>query len=137
MFWCFHCYAVNDYRTGPCRVCGGPVEGPASLSRAEGLAWALRHPDGDRAVLAAKILGQLRARESVPALREAAESGLDIYLRAEALRSVIAIEGADTLGPWLEELGRSGPMNVRAIARHALESTGPADTSEPNDRAPS
>ncbi|MBO0824438.1 MAG: HEAT repeat domain-containing protein [Actinobacteria bacterium] len=134
MFWCFHCYKVNDHPAGPCDSCGEPVEAPEGISRAEGLAWALRHPDGDRAVLAAKILGQLRTPESIPALREAAESGLDIYLRAEALRSVIAIEGADTLGLWLQELSRSGPMNVRAIARQALESTGPADPTQPDDR---
>ncbi len=120
MFWCFHCYTVNDHRTGPCRVCGEPIEGPPSLSRADTLIWALRHPDGDRAVLAARALGWLRARESIPALRAAVAGGKDIYLRAEALRSLIAIEGAEQLGPWLDELSRTGPFNVRAIAREAL-----------------
>lgn len=120
MFWCFHCYTVNDHRTGPCRACGEPIEGPPSLSRAEILVWALRHPDGDRAVLAARALGWLRARESIPALRAAVEDGKDIYLRAEALRSLIAIEGLEQLGPWLDELSRKGPFNVRAIAREAL-----------------
>jgi HEAT repeat protein len=120
VFWCFHCYAVNDCRTGPCRVCGDPIEGPASLSRAETLIWALRHPDGDRAVLAARALGWLRARESIPALRATVETGKDIYLRAEALRSLVTIEGAEALGPWLGELSRNGPFNVRAVARQAL-----------------
>jgi hypothetical protein len=123
MFWCFHCYAVNDHPAGPCAVCGEPVEAPAGLSWTGSLIWALHHPDGDRAVLAAKTLGRLRARESVPALRGAAEEGKDIYLRAAALRSVIAIEGAESLRGWLEELSRDGPFNVRAIAGQALNGT--------------
>jgi hypothetical protein len=120
VFWCFHCYAVNDHPRGPCAVCGEPVEPPEGLSWAGSLIWALRHPDGDRALLAARTLGRLRARESVPALRAAAETGTDVYLRAEALRSIIVIEGAETLRPWLERLGRGAPIILRDIARQAL-----------------
>ncbi len=127
-FWCFHCYAVNDHPAGPCGACGRPVEPPAGLSWTGRLIWALHHPDGDRAVLAANTLGGLRARESIPALREAAEAGGDIYLRAAALRSLIAIEGAGSLRPWLNELSRSAPFSVRAIARRALEGTAGDDT---------
>ena len=124
MFWCFHCYAVNDHPDGLCDVCGESVEAPAALSWAGSLIWALRHPDGDRALLAARTLGRLRARESVPALREAVEAGNDIYLRAAALRSLIAIEGVEPLRPWLAELSRVPPVTVRDIARRALEETG-------------
>jgi hypothetical protein len=74
-------------------------------------------------VVAAKILGRRRARASVPALREAAEAGSDIYLRAAALRSVIEIEGVESLRGWLNDLSRDGPFNVRAIARQALNRT--------------
>ncbi len=123
MFWCFHCYALNDHAAGPCDVCGEPVEAPAGLSRAGSLIWALRHPDGDRAVLAAMSLGKLGARESVPALRGAVETGDDIFVRAAALRSLIAIEGVEPLRPLLRRLSQAGaaPVNVRAIARQALE----------------
>ena len=120
MFWCFHCYAVNDHPSGPCRACGQPVEAPAGLPYADRLIWTLRHPDGDRAVVAAKTLGRLQARESVPALREAVEAGPDIFLRAEALSSLIAIEGVEPLRPWLDALSRDAPFNVRAIAQEAL-----------------
>jgi len=120
VFWCFHCYAVNDHPSGPCRACGQPVEAPAGLPYADRLIWTLRHPDGDRAVVAAKTLGRLQARESVPALREAVEAGPDIFLRAEALRSLIAIEGVEPLRPWLDALSRDAPFNVRAIAQEAL-----------------
>jgi HEAT repeats len=119
--WCFHCYAVNDHPAGLCGACGEPVEAPASLTWTGGLIWALRHPDGDRAVLAANALGRLRAREAVPALRGAAEDGSDIYLRAAALRSLIAIEGVQSLRPWLDELSTAAAFSVRVIARRALE----------------
>ena len=121
MFWCFHCYAVNDHPDGPCDVCGEPVEAPAGLSWTDSLTWALRHPDGDRAVLAARTLGRLRARGSVPALRETVTAGKDVYLRAAALRSLITIEGAGPLRPWLDGLSRSAPVQLRDIARRALE----------------
>jgi len=120
VFWCFHCYAVDARPSGPCRVCGQPIEQPAGLSRVDGLIWALGHPDGDRAIVAARVLGKLKARESVPALCRTAETGPDIYLRGEALRSVLAIEGADSLRPWLKTLSRCAPFTVRAIAREAL-----------------
>lgn len=130
MFWCFHCYALNDYPTGRCYACGDAIEAPAGLPRSESLIWALHHPDGDRAVLAARILGRLRVRESVQALRETAQGGKDIFLRAEALRSLIVIEGAEALRPWLDELSIVGPFNVRAIARQALDATAEADAAE-------
>jgi hypothetical protein len=120
VFWCFHCYAVNDRPRGPCVMCGQPVEPPAGLSWTDGLIWTLDHPDADRALLAARTLGRLKARESVPALRATAERGPDIYLRAEALRSLIAIEGAEPLRPWLEQLCRDAPFMLRDVARQAL-----------------
>jgi hypothetical protein len=120
-FWCFHCYAVNDHPSGPCGVCGKPVEAPADLSWADSLIWTLHHPDGDRALIAAATLGRLRARESIPALREVAEAGADIYLRAEALRSLIAIDGAEPLRPWLDTLRRAAPFNLQDIAQEALD----------------
>jgi HEAT repeat protein len=74
--------------------------------------------------VAARILGKLRARESVSALRTAAEAWKDIYVRAAAVESLLAIEGAETLRPWLEELTRTGSFNVRAIARRAFDGPG-------------
>lgn len=121
MFWCFHCYALNDRAKGPCVVCHQAVEPPDDLSRTEGLVWALRHPDGDRAVTAAKTLGRLHAKEAVPALRNAVETGPDIYVRAESLRSLLMIEGVPPLRPWLESLMAEAPFNVKDIARSALE----------------
>jgi len=126
VYWCFHCYTVNEHADGLCHACGQPVKAPGDLTYTDGLTWALRHPDGDRAVLAAKTLGSLRAREAVSALRAAAEAGRDIYLREAALRSLLKIEGAVSLGHWLVELSRSAPFNVREVARQALEEAGDA-----------
>ena len=127
MFWCFHCYAVNDHPRGPCSACGEPVEAPAGLSRVDGLIWALGHPDGDRAVLAAQILGKLRAQQSVRALRAAVDAGADIFVREEALRSLIAIEGVEPLRPWLDALSHDSPDSIRRIAREALDGYLPGD----------
>ena len=120
LFWCFHCYAVNDHSHGPCVVCGELVEPPTGLSWVDSLIWTLGHPDGDRAVLAARTLGRLKARQSVPALRAVVDAGADVYLRAEALRSLLVIAGPEPLGTWLEQLSREGPLAVRDIAREAL-----------------
>ena len=59
MFWCYRCYALSAHPSGPCRACGEPVEAPAELSYVDGLIWALRHPDGDRAIVAARTLSAL------------------------------------------------------------------------------
>ena len=120
MYWCFHCYALNDHPAGACATCGEPVEAPAGLSRVESLVWALGHPDGDRAVLAAGTLGRLKAAEAVPALRQAVETRADIFLREEALRSLLAIVGVEALRPWLEEMSCGDSFTVRLMAQEAL-----------------
>jgi hypothetical protein len=120
VFWCFHCYVLNDHPRGPCVACGEPVESPAGLSKIDMMIWALGHPDGDMAVMAARTLGRLRAAESVPALRAAVEASADIFLWAEALLSVISISGPEPLRPWLEWISKAGPLRVREIAQDAL-----------------
>jgi hypothetical protein len=42
-------------------------------------------------------------------------------VRDAALRSVLAIEDARLLGPWLEQLARSAPFTVRTTAQQALQ----------------
>jgi HEAT repeat protein len=123
MYWCFHCYAVNDHPRGPCDLCGQPVEEPVGLSYVDRLVWALDHPDGDRAVVAAETLGKLRASESAPALRKAVETGPDPYVRAAALQSLLVIEDPPSLRPWLICLTRTAPFLVRDIARRALDTS--------------
>lgn len=111
MFFCYHCYAASEQPAGPCAVCGKPVELPVGLSRLDILIWGLGHPNTHLAVLAARALGRVKARESIGALRSVFVSAADISLRAEALLSLIAIEGPEER-PWLEELSRARPLPV-------------------------
>jgi HEAT repeats len=120
MYWCHSCYAVNPRSNGSCVRCGQPVEGPPGLSFDDQLVWALGHPDGDRAVLAAQTLGARRARGALPALRKVVDQDRDPYLAVAALHSAIAIAGRDELRDWLEHLTHSQSFMVREVAHRAL-----------------
>jgi len=120
MHWCYSCYAVNPHAKGPCVRCGHPVEGPPDQSYDDRLIWALGHPDGDRAVLAAQSLGARRVRSAMPALRRTVDEDRDPYLAVAALRAAIAIAGREELRDWLEQLAGSESFMVREIAQQAL-----------------
>lgn len=119
--WCFHCYAINAASSGPCVHCGKSIEPPETLTYDERLIWTLGHPDGDRAVLAARILGEHQSVSAVPALRAAVERGSDPFLAAEALRSLIRIEDIDRLRGLLQEAATSDSVLVADVARKALD----------------
>jgi uncharacterized Rossmann fold enzyme len=104
------------------------VAPPRPLSYDEQLVWTLGHPDGDRAVLAARILGMRRTREAVPALRDVVARSTDPYLSAEAVVAIVAIEGVELLRGWLEGLASDAPVIVQAAARKAL-----AEARQPGD----
>ena len=118
--WCFHCYGLNAEPVGRCRHCGREIAAPEDLSFEARLIWALGHPDGDRAMLAARTLGQRRVRSAIPHLRELAAHGADPFLAAQALRSLLAIEDTTVLRPLLDELASNGPFMVAEIAAAAL-----------------
>jgi hypothetical protein len=120
VYWCFYCYALNRQSAGPCGRCDRPVEGPGELSYDDRLVWALGHPDGDRAVLAAQTLGTRRVRAALPALRRAVEEDRDPFLAVAALRSALAIAGADELRSWLEQLAEGDSFMVCRVAQYAL-----------------
>lgn len=82
--------------------------------------WTLGHPDGGRALIAARVLGSLGCREAAPALRDAVIAARDPFLAAEALRSLVAIDGAGRWQAWLQELAADAPFMVRDVARRAL-----------------
>lgn len=120
MYWCFHCYGLNAAESGPCVHCGRPIEAPASISYDERLIWTLGHPDGVRALIAARTLGEHRVRGAGPALRSVIATGADPFLAAEALRSLIKIDGAEAIRGLLEELSGSEPFMVAEVAKRAL-----------------
>lgn len=121
MHWCFHCYGVNAQAQGACVHCGQWIEAPRGESFEQRLIWALEHPDGDRAILAARTLGVRRVREAIPGLRRLVTAGKDPYLAREALRSVIAIEGVDPLREWLLDVAAGESSMLSAVARAALD----------------
>ncbi len=120
MYWCFHCYAVNPRSSGPCVHCGEEIAAPAGLSYDEQLIWALGHPDGDRAIMAAHTLGVRGSTQAAPHLRQVVEEEADPFLATEALRSLIAIEGVDPLRPFLESVAEHAGMLPAKVATEAL-----------------
>jgi hypothetical protein len=120
MHWCHSCYAVNPRPIGPCIRCGQPVESPPGLSFDDQLVWALGHPDGDRAVLAAQTLGARRVVAALPALQRVVDEDRDPYLAVAALRSAITIAGHEELRDWLEQLTHCESFMVREVAQRAL-----------------
>jgi len=132
MHWCYHCYGVNQAPSGPCVRCGKEIAPPDDLSYDQRLIWALGHPDGDRAIMAARTLGAHRAREAAPRLEEVASAGGDPFLAAEALRSLVAIEGADALRPFLTEIAEHGGLLPATVAAEALRGPSPPRPSDPD-----
>lgn len=121
MYWCFFCYGVNHQPRGACEVCGRPIQGPEGLSETGRLTWTLRHPDSDRAVLAAQRLGDVRAQGAVPALCELLdEATTDPYLAAAILQALIQIQGVAALRDRLESIERDGPLLQQHVAQAAL-----------------
>jgi len=117
VYYCWQCYAEADAPSGSCRRCGGRVEAPAQATYVERLLWALDHPLAERQMIAAKVLGRRRERAAVEPLRAIALTAPDPYLAAQALESLIEIEGRETLREMLLELSSSAPAQVRKVAR--------------------
>jgi HEAT repeat protein len=117
---CWHCYGTNSDPAGGCAHCGEKIAAPPDASYDERLAWALRHPDPDRAMMAARVLGERRAESAAPHLLGVVRDPPDPYVGAEALRSLIAIQGAEALHPLLEELARKESFLLAGVARQAL-----------------
>ena len=65
-------------------------------------------------MLAAQILGRLRSRAAVPRLAELAGDPTDLYLAAEAARSLALI---DPDHPVVLRLREAGPLLVRTSLR--------------------
>ncbi|MFT3862889.1 MAG: HEAT repeat domain-containing protein [Solirubrobacterales bacterium] len=120
MYWCFHCYGINPRPSGPCVRCGEEIAAPADLSYDRQLIWALGHPDGDRAIMAARTLGTRRPPEAAPRLRQVSEDESDPFLAAEALRSLVAIEGVEALRPLLTQIAERGGLLPAKVAAAAL-----------------
>ncbi len=67
----------------------------------EGLIYDLRHPDSERRIKAAQILGENRVRQAVPALIDTC-SDQDAKVRLEAIRALVRINDTRALNAYIE-----------------------------------
>jgi hypothetical protein len=119
-YYCWQCYGENPRCGGICTKCGGRIEAPAGTPYVDLLLWALGHPLAERQMTAARVLGELREPRASAALRELAIGARDPYLAAQALESLIAIEGPDSLVALLCDRVVKGPIPVRRVAERGL-----------------
>ena len=124
LYACFRCYRRNVRPGGRCRHCGGEIAPPDGLSFDDLLVWTLRHPDPDRAMIAARALGRRRARSAVHALRRVVDDPPDPYVGAKALESLVAIRGIEEERELVERVAAEGPVILAAAARRALTDGG-------------
>lgn len=120
IYYCFHCYGRNEHPSGRCVHCGDEISAPADITYDERLIWSLRHPDPDRAMVAARTLGARGTKGAVPALRQAVLDPPDPYVAAKALQSLVQIEGIEAERSMLEDLVGGDSFIVALAARNAL-----------------
>lgn len=70
------------------------------------------------------MLGERRQKDAADPLRALALESPHPLLAAQALRSLVAIEGSDPRPDTLERLAQDGPMPVRHVAHPALGTRG-------------
>lgn len=119
-YYCWHCYARNDAGSGPCVRCGQEIAAPADASESECLIWAIRHPNPDVAIIATRRLADHPGAAVEQALHEAVQDPPDPYVAVEALRSLLSLSFTERERSLLQELARSGPVMLRALAKEAL-----------------
>lgn len=124
-YYCWHCYGENVRADGACVRCGRQIEPPSETTYDDRLLWALHHPIAENRMTAIQLLGSRRERRARAALRALALDTTEPYVAAEALKSLIAIDGAAAMRGLLETLASSSPPLVRRVARQALEEIEP------------
>jgi broad specificity phosphatase PhoE len=117
-WFCPNCFAEVAASAEICPSCGGSTntEGWDYESK---LVAALHHHLSDRRLLAARILGRLRAVRAAPPLAELAMDSSDPYLAAEAAGALAQI---DPEHPLVRDLDQNGPLLVRTAIREARPS---------------
>jgi HEAT repeat protein len=119
-YYCWHCYGESVLSRGPCERCGRPIEAPEATTYLERLLWALDHPLGEIRLFAVQALGARRDRSAAGRLRELATETRDPYVAAEAVRSLVLIEGEENVRDVLERVIETGTAPARRAAREAL-----------------
>jgi hypothetical protein len=123
-YYCWCCYGVNERSAGACVACGAQIAAPTGASYVELLLWELGHPLPDRQMIAAEVLGRLGDRRACAPLSRLVSEAADPYLAAQALRSLIAIDGVARHRSLLERLTHEGAVRY-ARWRRALSTNSP------------
>jgi hypothetical protein len=119
-YYCWHCHGENDAGHGSCQHCGRRIEAPEGTAYFDQLLWALDHPLAEIQLFAAQTLGARRARAAIERLRRLALEASDPYVAAEAVRSLVSIEGVESVGDVLEQVMQTGTAPARRAAEESL-----------------
>lgn len=94
--------------TASCPHCGANQEQLGQESFVRKLIRALHHPEPETPVRAAYVLGELKAKEAVPELKQVIGNSKDPFLRAAAIRALGKIGGV-TFSELTAALSNSEP----------------------------
>lgn len=121
MIWfCPVCGAEVQQGTAACPACGADLRSADKADYDQKLIWALDSKLPETKLMAARILGERRASQSVSRLMALAAEDIDPYLKAEVVRALGRI--GDERG--LEVVRRAaayGEPPVRAAAQEFVE----------------
>lgn len=119
-YFCPQCWSEVSPDQAVCDRCGVEIVREQQASTyVQKLIAALHHPERTTPVRAAWILGELKAREAVPALMDLARSSPDFFVRKAAVEALGEMRDAWSVG-LLKTLVRSQSILVRRAASRAL-----------------
>lgn len=122
VIFCTRCWTQTPQGATTCRNCGSALE-PLKGDYLEKLASALHHPVPDVAQSAAWVLGELGARQAVPALLGVLSQSSDPGALEAAVEALGKIGDSAALGT-VGERWRRWPVRVRVKLAEALGRTG-------------
>jgi len=92
-FFCTRCWQEIGETIACCPHCGANQEQLGQESFVRKLIRALHHPEPETPVRAAYVLGELKAMEAMPELKQVIGRSKDPFLRAAAIRALGKIGG--------------------------------------------
>ena len=107
-FFCTRCWQEIGETIACCPHCGANQEQLGQESFVRKLIRALHHPEPETPVRAAYVLGELKAKEAVPELKQVIGNSKDSFLRAAAIRALGKIGGV-TFSELTAALSNSEP----------------------------
>ncbi len=120
---CPECWSEVREDTVICPACGESVKEARGRDYAQKLIAALRHPVAEIAEFAAQILGEMDAKEAIPALIATLSQSGEPYLQGAAARSLGSLRAAEAVTA-LRDVLRSSYLVARIAAARALGSIG-------------